>query len=76
VADVAEGHERPKESTVPRTKTVRHKAATKTLTTAQVRRLLYDIGIMVRITSDLEKAVLADAQRARGLGRSIPTVAA
>jgi hypothetical protein len=61
---------------VPRTKTIRRKVATTTLTTAQVRRLLYDIGFMVRITRDLEKAVLADAQRARGLGRSVPTVAA
>jgi hypothetical protein len=61
---------------VPRTTTIRRKAATKTLTTTQVRRLLYDIGFMVRITRDLKKAVLADAQRASGLGRNVPTVAA
>ena len=61
---------------MPRTKTVRRKAATKTLTTAQVRRLLYDIGFIVRITRDLEQTVLVETRRARGLGTTVPTVAA
>jgi hypothetical protein len=38
--------------------------------------VLYDIGFIVRITRDLEQAVVVDAQRARGLGTTVPTVAA
>jgi hypothetical protein len=62
---------------VARTKIVRRKTAPRTLTAAEVRRTLYDIGFLVRLTRDLEKAVLADSQRARGLAAAAPpTVAA
>jgi hypothetical protein len=64
---------------VARTKTVRRKTAPRTLTTAEVRRTLYGIGFLVRLTRDLEKVVLADSQRARGLAAAVtapPTVAA
>jgi uncharacterized protein (DUF2384 family) len=75
-ACVPETNKLLKEPTVPRATTVRRKAAKTTLTTAQVRRVLYDIGFIVRITRDLEQAVVVDAQRARGLGTTVPTVAA